>query len=219
MISTSENSGKHISLIASYWQTYTGVRLAACLFFVIFFAQALWIYPAYQKFEQDELNRLSYTGLAIVEGLLALTATDIAPEDLKLLGETLSHNTPLKGARIYTYNGDLFAEFGERPIYEPYELREIWGNWMTTRIAHGTRIEMAWLPQDSYSPYLIVGRLDSSHVQGALDNFLNFLLKMVFSVTFVSTLLLMWLLRKSQFRPWLQKITGLEHLKASNKAR
>jgi hypothetical protein len=205
--------------VTGYWQTHTGLRLAACLFFVIFFAQALWIYPAYRQFEQDELNRLSYTGLAIIETLLTLSAADISQEELKMLGETLSHNTPVKGARIYTTTGDLFIEFGEAPIYEPYELRQVWNNWMTTRIANGSRIEMAWLPQDAYSPYLVVGRLDSSHVQASLDNFMSFLLKMVFSVTFVSTLLLMWLLRKSSFRPWLQKITGVDHLKASNKIR
>lgn len=219
MISLGQSGDKNMSLVTDYWQTHTGLRLAASLFFVIFFAQALWIYPAYRQFEQDELNRLSYTGLAIIETLLTLTSADIAPENLKMLGKTLSHNTPVKGARIYTYNGDLFLEFGETPIYEPYELRQVWNNWMTSRIANGTRVEMAWLPQDAYSPYLIVGRLDSSYIQAAMDNFLSFLLKMVFSVTFVSTLLLMWLLRKSNFRPWLQKITGVEQLKASNKIR
>ncbi len=90
---------------------------------------------------------------------------------------------------------------------------------MTGRIDNGSRIEIAWLPQDTYSPYLIVGRLDSSHVQSALDNFLAFLLRMVFAVTFVSTLLIMWILRKSNFRPWLEKITGVDHLKPSNKVR
>lgn len=219
MISMGESRGKNLNLVSDYWQTHTGVRLAACLFFVIFIAQAVWIYPAYRQFEEEEINRLSATGLSIIEALIAVSSTNITTEDLQLLGDSLTHNTPLKGARIYTYTGDLFFEFGEKPVHAPYELREIWNSSKTDRMHNGSRIEMAWLPQDTYSSYLIVGRLDSSHVQVALDQFLSFLLKMVFSVTFVSTLLLMYLLRRSNFRTWVQKITGVEQIKASTRAR
>jgi hypothetical protein len=211
MIHVGERSGKGAGLISDTLQPHAGVRLAAYLFFVIFFAQALWIYPAYQKFQQDELNRLSYTGLAIAETLLSLITPDMPTADIEMLGETLSHHTPLKGARIYTYQGELFAEFGELPQHEAAQLQQ--------PINQGARLEMAWLPQDAFTDYLIIGRLDGTHVQASMANFLSFLLKMVFSVTFVSTLLLMWLLRNPGFRPWVQKVTGIDQIKASRKVR
>lgn len=210
MTRVGEGSRKNVSLVDSV-QNHAGLRLAAYLFFVIFFAQALWIFPAYQKFQQDELNRLSYTGLAIIETLLTLNYADISPEALKSLGDTLSLNTPLKGAKVYDYNGALVSEFGELPMHQAAELQK--------PINEGNRIEMAWLPQDAFTDYLIIARMDNSHIQTALNSFLSFLLKMVFSVTFVSTLLLMWLLRNPGFRPWLQKITGIDQLKASRKVR
>lgn len=211
MIHVGDRGAKSASLVAESLQQHAGVRLAAYLFFVIFFAQALWIYPAYQKFEQDELNRLSYTALAIAETLLTVITPDMAPEEVQMLGESLSHNTPLKGARVYTYNGDLFTEFGELPLHDATQLQQ--------PINQGARIEMAWLPQEAFTDYLIIGRLDGTHVQNSMANFLSFLLKMVFTVTFVSTLLLMWLLRNPGFRPWVQKVTGIEQIKASRKVR
>jgi hypothetical protein len=219
MISTTQPGNKHFSLITDYWRSHSGIRLAACLFSVIFIAQVLWIYPAQRQFEKDELYRLSQTGLAIMESLLVVAASDVSPEELKILGQTLTHKTPLKGARIYTYTGDLLLEFGEVPMYEPYQLRQVWHHWMTPRFDEGKRVEMAWLPQDSYSPYLIVSRLDSSYVQASIDRFIAFLLKMVFTVTFVSTLLLMWLLQKPHLRTWVVKVTGVDELKPSNKVR
>lgn len=215
----SRENNTNKSLRFTDYHFHPGLRMAAGLFLVIFIAQVFWIFPAYRQFEKDELNYLSYTGLAIMESLLTLSNADVAKEDIKMLGETLGHNTPLKGARIYTYDGKLVTEFGETPLYEPYELRQVWNNWMTTRVQNGTRVEMAWLPQDSYSPYLIVARLDSTHIQVALDNFLAFMLKMIFSVTFISTLFLMWILRKPKLRPWLEKVTGVDQLKPSTKAR
>jgi hypothetical protein len=204
-----------VNSIVHYWQTHAGVRFAATLFSVLLVAQAIWIYPALQRFEQDELKRLSYTGLATMESLLTLASTNINPEEVKLLGETLSNNTPLKGARIYNYDGELIMSFGEAPIYEPYQLSQTWGHWMTDRLEQGSRVEMSWLPQDSYSPYLIVARLDSSHVQHSLDQFLGFLLTMVFTVTFITTLSFMWIMRKPSLRTWVEKVTGIEELKPS----
>lgn len=218
MISTIENGRKSTGFIANYWHTHTGVRLAAYLFLVIFIAQAVWIYPAYQLFKKDELNRLSQLGLAVMESVLTLSSADITPEDIKILGGSLTHNTSLKGARVYTYAGELFTEFGESPMYEPYELRQEWSNWLSSPL-QDNRIEMAWLPQDSFFPYLIVGRMDSSHVQVALDNFLAFLLKMVFSVTFVSTFLLLWILHQPNFRLWLEKVSGVDHIAPTKKLR
>ncbi|HLF67485.1 MAG TPA: hypothetical protein VI522_07700, partial [Gammaproteobacteria bacterium] len=104
-----DNSSHNEGSITDYY-FHPGLRMAAGLFLVIFIAQVFWIFPAYRQFERDELNDLSYTGLAIMESLLTLTNADIAKEDLKMLGETLGHNTPLKGARIYTYSGDLVTE-------------------------------------------------------------------------------------------------------------
>ncbi|MFA6038237.1 MAG: hypothetical protein WC748_08990 [Legionellales bacterium] len=210
MIRVGDEGRKNVGLVDSM-QNHAGLRLVGYLFFVIFLAQALWIYPAYQKFEQQELNRLGYTGLAIVETLLTLNSANITSEELKSLGDTLSLNTPLKGARVYDFNGTLITEFGELPMHEAAELQK--------PIEEGNRIEMAWAPQNAFTDYLIIARLDNSYVKTAVNNFLSFLLKMVFSVTFVSTLLLMWLLRNPGFRPWLQKITGIDQLKASRKVR
>lgn len=210
MIRVGDGARKNVGLVDSM-QNHAGLRLLAYLFLVIFFAQALWIFPAYQKFKQEELNRLSYTGLAIVETLLILNSANTTPEELKSLGSTLTLNTPLKGARVYDFNGTLITEFGELPMRQAYELQK--------PIEEGHRIEMAWAPQDAFTDYLIIARLDNSYAKTAVNNFLGFLLKMVFSVTFVSTLLLMLLLRNPGFRPWLQKITGIDQLKASRKVR
>lgn len=211
MIHVGERSAKYNNALTDTMQQHAGVRLAAYLFAVIFFAQALWIYPAFRKFEQDELNRLSYTGLAIVETLLTLAGNDMPSEELLHLGENLTLNTPLKGVRIYKYDGELYTEFGELPIYHASQLQK--------PVYQDSRVEMAWLPQEAFTDYLIIGRLDASHVQTATHNFLWYLLKMVFSVTFVSTLLLMWLLRNPGFKPWVQKVTGIEQIKASRRVR
>lgn len=219
MISTTEQSNKNFNLISDYWKNHASIRLAACLFIVIFLAQALWIYPAQKQFEREELNRLSYTGLAIMESLLTLASSHVAPEDIALLGQTLSHNTPLKGARMYTHSGELLLEFGETPVYEPYHLQQQWQHWISPSLENGTRVEMAWLPKSSYSSYLIVARLDSEHITTGVNHFLEFLLKMVFTVTGVATLLLMWILRKPQLRNWVEKVTGVEELKPSPKIR
>ncbi|MGA2655591.1 MAG: hypothetical protein ABSF18_06395, partial [Gammaproteobacteria bacterium] len=105
MIHVGERNIKNNSVFAETSQQHAGVRLAAYLFIVIFFAQALWIYPAFRKFQQDELNRLSYTGLAIVETLLTVAGNNMPADELLHLGENLSLNTPLKGVRIYKYDG------------------------------------------------------------------------------------------------------------------
>lgn len=188
--------------LKQYWQETVTVRLAIYLFAVIFLAQAIWIYPAYRQFEAIQIKNLSYTGLSIMQAMRTVLATELPTEEIKALAETLHRTTPLKGVRIYDTTGDLVMTFGEAPMYEPYQLHQEWNHWATPRLQEGTRVEMAWLPEDNFSQNLIVARMDSTAVTHALNEFLHNLLHMVFGVTFASTLILLFLLRRPTVRKW-----------------
>ncbi|HEY9836446.1 MAG TPA: adenylate/guanylate cyclase domain-containing protein, partial [Vampirovibrionales bacterium] len=102
--------------------------------------------------------------------LLRLCGTSITAPKIKQVAHQLMLESRVAGGQIYTQDGEAIAYFGEPP--ELNFNRVMNTPTMHLRSGDGTRYEVAMWTQAQGNPYLVIVRLDSSHIKTEIKAFI-----------------------------------------------
>lgn len=145
-------------------------RIALWVFLSIVVVEALILLPSVYRRERELIQQLEDIGIATISPLLRLCGSQINASKIKEISYHLMLESRVAGGQVYTQEGEAIGSFGEAP-----ELN--FNTVMNTpsarfRTPDGNRYEMAMWTKAQGNPYLIIVRLDSSHIQGEIKAFI-----------------------------------------------
>jgi PAS domain S-box-containing protein len=145
-------------------------RVALAIFLCLIAVATIFLVPAYRDLEGSLLMRLEQSSLASVVSLSRLMPKDAGPDHMIAAASVLVPGTPLLGGTLYGRDGSVLGGFGERPdlVYLPGVTVPEVGRYAVGR----SRYDVAWMGEQTGSPYVFVARLDSSWIGPQLEHFL-----------------------------------------------
>ena len=180
-------------------------RVTMAVFVLILAVESAILIPSAQRFERNELDRLADHAVIAIEPVLlvgaALLGGNAPPRELA----ALVGRYRLAGLALYGKDGSPLMRVGEHDglAYE----RRVAGlaGMMAERLgrsADGRRTDVAWRSSRAGEP-LVLARLDSGHVRGALISYLLRIGGLVAIIVLVVTVGTMLVLHFSVLRPLL----------------
>lgn len=201
-----------VSSRAQIWKSWTSWRIAAVVFMTIALVQAcILIFASMGEFESRRLTDLRDAGKSAVSPLISTDMTQILQSPFKEEQvNRLFQTTKINGLSVYTFNMmtgiqtnrlELLGQYGERPVISLVDTSNL--N-RTFRNSDGSTYEFIIRSSTVAGSYFIVVRMDSSHVQEQVFNFVLDTIKIMLLMSlFVTTVLMIalgrWLLEPILF--------------------
>lgn len=188
-------------------------RLCWSITFAVFLSilaiEALILIPSYRTFHDNLLTGIEEQGLVAARSLFRLTSPVQSEEKLLAQGDALTAGKALKGAALYHADGRIVGVFGEIPELS-HAAPESADADRRKRFADGRRLDALWSPETLGAPYLMVGRMVSETVDGALRDFLLRIGALVMVIALFVTFVTMYLLGRKVLHPILQLRSHME---------
>ncbi len=128
--------------------------------------------PTVRNYEQDLQARLEHVGRSTVhtayDVFKTLGSNQKTHEELRLVFETVTANTNLVGGAIIRPDGAFISYFGEVPELTPAEATT---GRMRRTSPDGNRYDVVWPAEGATFPYIVIGRLDSTWINGEVKDF------------------------------------------------
>ena len=165
------------------------------VFAAIVLVEAVILVPSVHRYEQDRLAALDAQAQAAMAGALAADHS-ASPNDLVNRVKNLASIGGLIGGKIYDRRGLLIATFGKLPAAAPGDpaLTDM------LRRHDGTGMERLWR-FDKPRPVVVVARVDSASVPGAVAAFVVRIAGLVAIVSLFVTAVMMIILRLWVLQP------------------
>ena len=142
------------------------------VFASIILIEAAIMIPSYRNFERDRLNGLQRAGATAVSVWLRHAPRDESAILAFSSATDLTAVPPVVGATVYHADGRLVGTVGEPPRLESAAIeKEAPGERLAQRSPDGNRYDVAWTAAELGVPYMVVGRIDTSGIDGELNNF------------------------------------------------
>tara|TARA_B100000242_G_scaffold292760_1_gene268905 strand:- start:2572 stop:4770 length:2199 start_codon:yes stop_codon:yes gene_type:complete len=187
---------------AQIWKSRISWRIALAVFLTILAVQAIILNFTLRDFENARLQELREVGRSAIVPMIDSRITDllaspISPEE----AEKLITLTKVNGLSIYSNQLDLITIYGE-PLALVMLERESLSK--TYRSTDGSSYEVVYRANDLGRPFIIVARLDSSHIQPQVQAYVEqTIIVMLLMSAFVTTVLMIalghWLLEPILF--------------------
>jgi diguanylate cyclase (GGDEF)-like protein len=180
-------------------------QVALAVFVLILVIESAILVPSAQRFEKNELDRLADHAVIAIEPVLLVGGTmggrsAPPPEVTALVGQYR-----LAGLALFSTNGAPLLRAGETEGLAYSESVAKLAGMMAERIgrsADGSRTDVAWRSGRAGEP-VVLARLDSGHVRGALLSYLLRIGGLVAIIVLVVTAGTMLVLHLSVLRPLL----------------
>ncbi len=185
------------------WKSRLSWRITMVVFLTILTVQVSILSMTINSYRQERLNELTETARSAIVPMLEQGITDLLKSPISdEQGNRLITTTKLNGLAIYTADLMLLKTFGE-----PLAISLVNRNPASAASYHSTdgmAYEVVLRPSALGRPYMIVARIDSSHVQAQVMNHVSqTILVMLLMSAFVTTVLMMalghWLLEPILF--------------------
>ncbi len=145
------------------WAVTLGVFLS------ILVIEGIILIPSYFSYQRDEQGRIETAGLTAIRSLFSLGGPHARSDDLPADGGALVKNTVLEGAIIVRPDGTRQGAFGELPA--PDLAADLQDAGAVRRIVDEARMDVAWPPGTTGTPFTVVARLDIGPVKEATRAF------------------------------------------------
>ncbi|MFN3700652.1 MAG: putative bifunctional diguanylate cyclase/phosphodiesterase [Alphaproteobacteria bacterium] len=187
---------------AKIWKSKISWRIALAVFLTILAVQAIILNFTLRDFENARLMELREAGRTSIVPLLDARITDLlaTPIDEEDLNKLITL-TKVNGIAIYSNQFDLIKLYGE-PLTLLMINQDSLSN--THRSADGSSFEVVYRSNDLGRPFIIVAKLDSSHIHVQVQDYVKqTIIVMLLMSAFVTTVLMIalghWLLEPILF--------------------
>ncbi|MBK4729861.1 HAMP domain-containing protein [Oxynema sp. CENA135] len=176
-------------------------RIALWVFISIVIVEAIILLPSAYRRQQEILDRLEDVGLTTIAPLLRLCGETITAEKIDRVAKQLMPDSRLKGVAVYRDNGERITIFDEAPAltFEDFKNGTI-----ARRSPDGDRYDVMKTVLQNNREYLIVARLDASHVRWEVKAFIGRIVLLVIFICIFVTLATMLALGKTVILPILK---------------
>lgn len=187
---------------AQIWKSKISWRIALAVFLTILAVQAIILNFTLRDFENARLMGLKEMGRGAIVPLIDTRITDLlAPPISREDASKLVTMTKVNGLAIYSNQLDLISVYGE-PLALMMLDHESLAN--TYRSSDGSSYEVVYRANELGRPFIIVARLDSTHVQLMVEEYVKqTIIIMLLMSAFVTTVLMIalghWLLEPILF--------------------
>lgn len=184
------------------WRSKLSWRITLAVFLTILAVQAGILNFTMTEFEKNRLIELREVGRSAIAPLIDATAIDSFTSPITQAdANRLLSTTSVTGIAIYSTNMDMLDAFGE-----PLALMVLNQNNLsnTFRSTDGASYEVVFRANELRRPYIVVARLDSSHIQNAVLAYVKqTIMIMLLMSAFVTSVLMLalghWLLEPILF--------------------
>lgn len=190
------------SSTAQIWKSRISWRIALAVFLTILAVQAIILNFTLRDFEKARLNELKEVGRSAIVPLIETRIMDLlAPPITDDNARKLITSTKVNGLTVYSSELDLIRSYGEPMVLVLLNDEALS---RTYRSPDGSSYEVVFRSNDLQKPFIIVARLDSSHVQMQVQQYVEqTILVMLLMSAFVTTVLMIalghWLLEPILF--------------------
>ncbi len=170
------------------WKSKLSWKITLSVFATMIVIQAAVMVFTVNNFEKEKLYELRQTGLNAVAPLIGQTSdqlvSPIRPDQARKLIEV----TPVKGLSIYSLDVSQLATYGETTALYLSQFMDLNTTYWSV---DGSSYEVIYSSSDLRRPYFIVAKLDSSHIDMAVMEYVqqNFLILLLLAA-FVTTVLM-----------------------------
>lgn len=184
------------------WQSNLSWRVAGAVFLTIMFVQAAILSLTIKTYEQNRLDELAEVGRSAIVSLMSDPVVDLLKSPISRQEAVhLVSTTKVNGLSVYSTDFNLLANYGDPVVLT---IRDHDDLPRTYRSADGSAYEVVFRNSDLQRPFVVVARLDSSAVPGALHSHVQeTILIMMLMSAFVTTVLMIalgrWLLEPVLF--------------------
>lgn len=184
------------------WKSRISWRIALAVFLTIMTVQAGILNVTLKDFENGRLGDLRETGRSALVPLIDPTIMDLLSSPITDASATrLMSTTKINGLAVYSSQFDLIKTYGE-PVATTLLNKDNMVN--DYRSGDGNSYEAVFRANDLNRPFIIVARMNSSHVQGEVMNYVRqTILVMLLMSAFVTSVLMValghWLLEPILF--------------------
>lgn len=184
------------------WRSKLSWRITLAVFLTILAVQAGILNFTMTEFEKNRLHELHETGRSAIAPLIDNATKDSFTSPISQLdANRLLSTTSVNGLAIYSANMDLLETFGE-PLALMVLNQENLSH--TFRSTDGASYEVVFRANDLRRPYIVVARLDSSHVENEVLAYVKqTIMIMLLMSAFVTSVLMLalghWLLEPILF--------------------
>lgn len=192
-----------ISSPAEIWKSRISWRIAMAVFLTILTVQAAILNITLKQIEQQELDDLRQEAKTAILPLIdeRMTQVYLSSPISKENGNKLTNRTKINGLAIYSDQLDFIESFGDRLTLVLMDQDHAS---KTFRSSDGNYYETIFKPSELHLSYHFIARLDASHVQGQVFDYVQeTILVMLLMSAFVTTVLMIalghWLLEPILF--------------------
>lgn len=191
-----------VSSPAQIWKSRISWRIILAVFMTILTVEAIILNFRLKEFEAENLNHLRQMGRAAIAPLIDTSVANLfeppfSDADINRLFST----TSISGLSVYSNQFDFIKSYGEPlalTVLGPDSLSK------TYRSANGSAYEVVYRSSELNRPYVIVARLDSSHIQGQMIGYVQQTIVIMLLMSALVTTVLMialgrWLLEPILF--------------------
>ncbi|MCD8494134.1 MAG: EAL domain-containing protein [Alphaproteobacteria bacterium] len=184
------------------WKSRISWRIALSVFLTILTVQAGILNITLQDFETGRLADLRETGRSALVPLIDPTVMDLLASPISdEAANRLMSTTKINGLAVYSSQLDLIKTYGEPIATMLKNQDELTRDY---RSSDGNSYEVVFRANDLNRPFIIVARMNSSHIQGEVINYVRqTILVMLLMSAFVTSVLMLalghWLLEPILF--------------------
>lgn len=184
------------------WKSRISWRIALSVFLTILTVQAGILNITLKDFENGRLADLRETGRSAIVPLIDPTIRDLLAPPIKDDAVTrLMSTTKINGLAVYSSQLDLIKTYGEPVATALFKKENLVNDY---RSVDGNSYEVVFRANDLNRPFIIVARMNSTHVQGEVINYVRqTILIMLLMSAFVTSVLMValghWLLEPILF--------------------
>lgn len=187
---------------AQIWKSRLSWRITLAVFLTILTVQSGILYVTKQDYEQARLSELTEIGRSAIVSLIDENITNLLEPPIGKDDATrLISTTKVNGLAIYSADMNLLKTYGEPVVLNLTYQDNLAG---TYRSHDGSSYEVVFRPNALKRPYIMVARLDSSHITEQVADYIRqTVLIMLLMSAFVTSVLMValghWLLEPILF--------------------